>query len=702
MPALTRTWRRLGAALALTAASAGAAAADADTDTPAPPAPTCARSPELAVAAHLTGRTAELLRVLPGLTSVSEAGGARADLPLVRGQAGDDALDVVVDGVSLAQPSHVLGHGLVDSHGLLPSLVADAQLVGAGRAAGDPGRAAGAVLQVTTCAAGTPTAGAPAAGALRARHPDEVTASLAIEPGRFSPSEQARRLSHRWTALTTPTAGPGRLVLAAEWGIADGAFVHPQRHRRGVLWTRWSHQFGGATLDLGVHAITDRWAESGLLSREQVAAGFLTEWSAADATQGGDQARLRGWARAGSDDHARVGWRATLAHEVSSFRLFANQTLYAADAEAGDQREFLDDRSATTVRTEVWRRQRWRRAALRSDAGVEVSLSSAALQIWHTQRRARIDRCFADDNPCLDALVGDRRLSAWLDQRARRGPLTLAAGVRLDQLTWSVDDEDPETGQSPATRGGDAARARLIPVGEARWQVSPAVTLTARARGQTRGTHALAAVDRSAFAALARIWTSELSVDVAPDATLAAGLTGWHVREDRWLAWDAMTTSASLRAGAIRTGADAWLRWRPASALVLVADLSAARVRARAPDAAVEAEVPRQFGSVAAQYRRGRGLVTTRVRALGARLAGTTGDGTRLGTAPATLVDLAGSWTTRWLTISIGVTNLLDQDWRERALVRVTRPSRRADLVDGVIESPGAPRTVVLTVGASR
>jgi hypothetical protein len=530
------------------------------------------------------------------------------------------------------------------------------------------------------------------------KHRVYVVAQAVIEQGRFTALQLSRRLDHRWAAVVAPQIGPGQLTVFSQWGISDGPFVHPTRHRRGELWATWRYQNPSMAVRLVAAAYSSRWSESGLISQRAVKSGFLNRFSSADPTGGGDQDRLLAAATIESRSDQRQGWQITLRTDEADFQLFTNPTLFAKDRRKGDQQEVRDHHSTTGFDLGYWVVANGKRLQWKTAFNAHADFASAQVQVWHSQRRARLNDCFGDDNPCLRANLTDRRLRATVSETIAAKHWQVEAALQLHQATWSVDDMDAETAQSSKSRGGSAARARLVPALQSQYQVSKHVTLLTGINGKVYSTHSLAAVERNAFAAMSRIWSIDATLRVRPSSDVSASFTAWRSYHQAHLTWDVTSTSSLLIAKKKLAGFDASLFWQASPSVRFAADLSVARqpTNGSAPD---DAPLARLFGSATIDYKRGPLSVAGRIHGMSTRVLGQRDEGNVAVTAPFTITDVAAGYAWRQLSVGVSVSNLFNIKWDEEARLTQVRRSPTADIQQDILSSPGGSRMLMFSVG---
>ena len=657
--------------------------ADGDADRPAA-SPTSTVLGRRALDRRPGQRTTDLLRHVPGLTALGQGG--QADQLLLRGfDAGQGAaVGVEVDGVPINLSSHAYAHGYADTHFLIPDAVREVALYEGAYAARH-----GALAP---------------AGTLAIRTLDEVPggALVRLTSGRELSSQlikgSLRRLRYRLVGMVSPELDDGAALLAAEVGIDDGPYVHPQRFRRGVVLAKLRRAVGGGELRTALQFYMGRWFDPGHLPAAAIEAERLTPWSSADPTQGGSAVRSSASVAYDVTDRRGATWHVGTYLVDSDLRLYTNPTLFLRDTDAGDEIEYVDGRVYYGLDAYYRRRHRWAWLPGVLRVGVQARADHAEATTWHDERRLRLVGCDAvAANPCTDTAPATRNVAVYAEDTTDLGPLRAQAGLRLDQDTWNVDDRDADTQLGRTTLGGTGARARLSPKLLTTWR-GEAVDLVVAGAAGSFATDARASVDRSGYGAFVRTWSGEVGARFHPSAELRAAVAGWWTQVNKhqvWIASEARGYRADL---ARRRGVSATLMFTPAAWLTLDAALTVARGNTR-PDRDAPGVLlplaPRLSGNGGLAVHRGDDLASVRVRALGPR---TTTDPDR----PARghlLIDLVARHRWRDLEFTLTVDNVLDERWRESQVAGQVRSSRSVEPTADLLVTTGVPLTAMLTLG---
>jgi outer membrane receptor protein involved in Fe transport len=634
---------------------------------------------ELAKRPH--GRVIDVLRDLPGVYAILVAGGGQAEQLLVRGfdaRQGSD-LAIIVDGVPMNAPGHAGDHGYADLHFLITDALASVALHEGPYAARAGDFATAGTLELQTIDE------VPGGGA-------QVRLTSGAELSGPVVRRRLRRLLYRLTGLASPELERGKALLAAQVGIADGPYINPQRLRRGALLGKWvaplAHGEARAMIALG----SGRWADSGLVPASEVAAG-LDEYAAEDPTQGGTSSRAIVSVGVTTRDRRDDSWHFAAYVMRATDRLFENPSGFVRDGEHGDQVEQSDDRFAYGADGYYARAHPLGEVRL----GVQARADDMRDELWHDERRLRLAACFAAANPCTQTTAHVRDLAAYVESTfVLPARVVVAPGLRLDQLTWDVEDLDLETAASTATLTATAARARLSPKLGVTWAATSSVDVLARAGGGFRTSDSRAIAASSAIRGIPRVWAGELGAALHPAPTVRAAVTTYLTWQDAEVAWLVDRGASVTVPASKRFGIETRLRADPRPWLALDASLSLARRVGTAPtgDAALDRLFPQLVAAAGAIAYRDASYVGLRGIGLSAQLANT-----QLAHAENLTLSLVAGHRWRVLELALQVDNLLDARWRETQRIGDVRPTRDAPVVTDLLYSPGAPLTVFATIG---
>ena len=613
----------------------------------------------------------DLLRDLPGLFISQTAGGAVADLFTLRGFDGRAATDlsVLVDGVPVTMPSHPSGDGTADTHFLIAPTVTSLTL----RKGPQPAHAFGVGN----------------AGELSIRTMDVVPGNgvyIAARSGSMASDftqvkQRLVRLMHRAVAMTSPTLTHGDAIIAAEVGITDGFSANPQRFRRSVLMAKWRHPTASGDVRLAANLYAGRWAESGLVPAADIEAGALGRFDSVDPSQGGTTTRASVSAMFETPSDRSEAWRVGAFAVASDWQHFENRTLFLRNAAEGDQNLVIDSRRSYGMYANYRRALSWRRTS-QLNFGVDIRNDDGSIERWRTVRQHKTADCFAEVNPCQSTDPTIVTMGIFARQQLDLTPvLRITAGVRLDQYIWNIDDRDPDSSTTNSAIDGSASRARLSPSLSVRLRHG-ATTWLFNGQLGARTTDAHAAVLSDSYAAVVRALTADAGVRVRPSSQLEAAATLWYSNVEAQQVWDSASQRVNLAPASTRVGVDSWAKFRPRALWGLQFDAAFSL----SPTAALH--TPRWLASSGLGFANAKAMAALRVRSVGMH-----------GDAGYTL--LAAVLGRRWGRIDAELTaeNLLNRAWNEADVTAAYRSTRAGDAMTGRMITPGAPRTVMATVG---
>ena len=630
-------------------------------------------------------RTTDLLRHVPELTTLSQGGGAEQFL--LRGSAESGTLHVVVDGVPITLGTHAFAHGYADTHFVIPDTVERVDLHLGAYAARFGSSAVAGTLELTTLDEVPGGARVAFTSGLHLAHDIAGQKQLIIE--------RAKRLNYQLQGMFSPELERSKALLAVEVGIDDGASVHPDRFRRGLVLGKWSRDVGDGTVRAMAQFYSGRWFDSGHLPLASVEAGRLQPYSAADATQGG--IALRSSASVVYETTSKRGttWHFGVYAVDSDLRLYTNTSLFRDDRVAGDQIEYVDTRSYYGLDA-YWRRpHRIGPVHGHLRLGVQARADAITTTTWHDARRLRLASCGVAVNPCTDTAPRTRVSSIYAEDTARWRRLRLQTGLRLDQETWNVDDRDADTMLGATSLGGTGARSRISPRGVLAY-VDDALELAVAGNLGSLGTDARASVDRTGYGAFVRTRGAEAGARVKTD-TLAGALSWWWSQIDEHQLWIA-SEGRGVRVDRVdRSGITALLAATLRPWLRFDAAVAVARSSTRPEEEGAHLDVPqspRLAGTGGLSVARGPHHAAVRVRVLGPRV---TADPARDAEGHH-LIDLVAGTRWRMFELTLTVDNILDRRWRESQFATSVRTGRAVDITNDLMIAHGVPFTASLTL----
>ncbi len=602
----------------------------------------------------------ELLRLVPGLVIAQHAGGGKAEQIFLRGFDADHGTDVAItaDGMPVNMVSHGHGQGYADLHFLIPEVVdrLDVRKGPYDVRDGDLG-VAGSVGFTTR---------------------DRVERAAMLGAGSFG---------QRSGTVLAPFGGDASRAggyVAAQLMHADGPFELPQGLRRVNGFAKYTAPVRGARLALSAAAFDSRWDASGQVPERAIARGLISRFGAIDSTEGGNTSRASLQASLSGGTPLSTAWEARAYLSSYDFRLFSNFTFFADDTANGDGIEQLDRRvlGGGEVTMERFRPLAGIAGTWRGAVGVRAD--DAEVGLFGARGRQRgatrsLDRVLVA-NPWLRA-----ERTSQLGARVRA-----TVGVRADAFRFGSRD---------LTSTGSALT---------RWDavVSPEVSVAVDAgRGTTFFVNAGRGFHSNDARAVVRRTAGDRTLPVADGAEVgvrhatrqgSVAVAAWGLDLQSELVWsgDAGMTEAGGRTR--RTGVDVEgrLSLGPVTADADVS-LSRGRLRDEAPGANRIPLAP-TLTSTGGLTATPRGWVSSvRWRQVGSRAA--TEDNT-VRAAGYLLLDLASQRRVAGVTIRAAIDNLLNRRWNEAQFATTSRLRGEPEPVTELHLTPGAPRTVTLTV----
>ncbi len=626
----------------------------------------------------------DILRQIPGLVVSQHAGGGKSDQYFIRGFDADHGTDVAIfaDGIPVNLTSHGHGQGYADTHWMIPETIHSVAM--------HKGPYAARYGDFYT------------AGALELRTIDEVEGPTIWIAGStpLASGQRFARLDRRLVGMASPDLRSGdQALLAVAVGEADGPFINEQDFRQGNALIKWQGTAGPGRLRLATTWYAGRWTQSGQLPEGEIAAGRLDRFGSLDPTEGGVASRASAQLAYGVDNQeTRSSWRA-MAYAVSNrLRLYSNFTLFARDEVDGDQIEQTDARTLYGFDGAYEKFVTTGRVETRITAGVQLRADDVETSLWQTAQRHRLAACFDEGaNPCNHTENRIRGIGAYVEANVMPASwLHVFPGVRIDQLTWDVEDLDLETVTSSATTGGSAQRAIVSPKLSVELHADDQISFFFNSGLGFHSNDARAAVSSNGKGALARAYGAEAGVRMKPHPRARLSADVWYLRLTSEQVWsgDAGGTEPSdptRRFGLDVEGSLAATPW-----LSLDANLTFARATlvANRGNGGALALAPRWMGSGGIAVHDKRSFVSLRARGIGDRPGNDDGSLTAEGYL---ILDLVAGTTFGKLGIELTVNNLLNAEWREAQFAEESRVVSMGALKEQMHFTPGMPATVTLT-----
>jgi outer membrane receptor protein involved in Fe transport len=623
-----------------------------------------------------TGRSGDLVEIVPGLFTAQHAGGGKADQYFLRGFDADHGTDVAffVDGVPVNLPSHAHGQGFTDLHFVIPEMVT-----------GVTGYAGPYHAQFGDFAT---------AGAVSMRLAEALSESFArAEIGSYG--------MRRAVVAESPHLGDDwRAVIAVEAAQQDGPFVHPADFERLNVYARVTHDLGARSqLSLAWMSYGSTWngsgqiparavcgeGEAGSAPPEAFGTRCIDRFDAIDATEGG-----------GTQRHsAQVAWTARSdAADLTAmmyvvryrFTLWSDFTFFARDPTRGDEIEQSDDRWVIGGDVRARRHDHWRGMTFTSTAAVQARSDSTDDQLWHDEARAHLA-------PTALAGVSESTIGAFIEESARLAPwVRFVAGLRADRIDVDVVDRLGDA-------SGVAGKTQLSPKWSAVVTPAPALDLYADWGRGFHSNDARGVVQPKDAATLVVPATGyELGARARPARGLDLGAAAFLLDLDSELVLDGDTGTTEPSGRTRRYGLELSGRWRLGGWLFADADatFTHAEYRENAGNGNAVALAPTRTLAAGIGATRKLGAWTpfgsVRVKAIADRPA--TPDGALVAQGYTLVNAQLGA---RWRDVELGVDvlNLLGTTWREAQFATTSRLAWEPAAVTGIHYTPGWPRTIL-------
>jgi len=633
-------------------------------------------------------RPSDVLEVVPGLVVVQHAGGGKANQYFLRGFDDDHGTDLAlsIDGVPVNLVTHAHGQGYADLHHLIPELVSRVEV-----------RKGPYFLEHGNLAV---------SGAVNMELPERLDRStVRFTGGRFG-------VRRGLAMLQLPTESFDAWV-AGEGYAQDGPFDNPEDLLRYDVIARLGTGFGPNYVALTASSYRADWNASGQLPLRLVEAGLLDRFGTLDPTEGGESGRHQLYLKGSFAPAPDWEVQALAYGVVYHLRLFSNFTFFLRDPVNGDEIEQKDDRFLGGMKIDATRHAHPWGIPTDTRLGFELRADDVTNQLRNVRRRELLSTVTKNDARVFD-------WSWWAGEETQlTSRLRTLVGVRLDYLTFDVENRFPGTAPDLVSRGDESAvvaspKASAVLTPHPRWDVYLNFGRGFHSNDARGVTQDVRPADPVARATGAEIGTRARLLD---RLDLAVAYFLLDLDSELVFVGDEGTTEPS---GATRRhGVELEGRWRIRD--WLFADLDVTRSTARFRDAPAAAdEVPLAprwtvSGGLTARHPRG-AFASVRNRTIGDRPANEDGSRTAEGYS---VFDLEAGWRfplRRWtgserttLALSVDVLNLLDADYREAQFdtASCTRAERGraagcigpdAPGIADVNFTPGWPRTVLATV----
>jgi TonB family protein len=494
-------------------------------------------------------KTYDLVSAVPGLFTMRNAGGGKAQQYFARGFLIDHGTDwaFFADDVPINAVSHAHGQGYSDLNFIIPETVEriDSTKGTYATDVGDFGTAGSANFRL-------------------ANHLDESVAKLELAPSIGL---------DRVVVVESPDLGRNwRMAVAAQTSHEDGPFVHPEDYRTVNAYAKATRVLDERSeLSLTAMIYSGSWNMSGLLPARAVCgegdgtpvpaaysgSGCIDRFDSLDPTQGGEAQRFMVGAeyRRRFDAHWDVKAGVYTLH--SNLQLFPNDGVAAPfqpdGIQYGSQIEQDDTRTQSGGSVALTHRSVVDGLPLRTTLGVQFRDDDIEAQLHRTQGRTRLDGVSPDiPGPIADDGINEVETGVYAEEEIRPARwLRFVLGARGDRIDAAVSNES----QTAIDRvSGVAGQAQLSPKASA--VVSPVESWDLFAN-YGRGFHsndARTLVSGSSTTLIAAARGYEVGTTVRPLPGLSLSAVGFLIDLDSELTIDGDTASTSPSGATRRYG----------------------------------------------------------------------------------------------------------------------------------------------------
>jgi outer membrane receptor protein involved in Fe transport len=629
----------------------------------------------------------DILRNVPGLVVSQHAGGGKSDQYFIRGFDADHGTDIAIfaDGIPVNLTSHGHGQGYADTHWLIPETI-DVVDVHKGPYAARYG-------DFYT------------AGAMELKTIDKVDgATVWIAGGSPLAGPRAvRNFNRRLVGMASPKLrdnADDKALIALQIADSDGPFIHPQGFHQGNALVKWQGKIGDhGWLELETNWYAAKWNASGQLPESDVRSGRVNRFDSIDPSEGGVTSRASVQLSYTLRDDEGTTWHVRSYGVGNRLRLYSDFTLFARDPANGDQIEQTDGRFMYGLDAGYERAIHDGGFSALVTAGVQVRADDVETGLWHDAERARLAQCFdLGPNPCNNTNSHIRDFAAYAEANVIPVHwLHLFPGIRIDQLTWDVEDLNPTTRDVPGmTTGGTAARTIVSPKLSVEVHETEQVNLFANFGGGFHSNDARAAVATQGAGAVARAWGGEIGTRVKPGKHARVSMDVWYLKLSSEQVWSGDEGGTSPSDPTQRFGLDIEGSVDATDWLSLDANVtwSHATFVANRGNGGALALAPRWMGSGGATVHGRSSFVTLRGRGIADRPGNDEGTLTAEGYM---IFDLVAGHKVGKLDLDVTLTNLFNSDWREAQFADHSRVTSTADVVEQMHFTPGQPLTATVT-----
>ncbi len=630
----------------------------------------------------------DFLRQVPGLVVSQHAGGGKADQYFIRGFDADHGTDVAIfaDGIPVNLTSHGHGQGYADTHWMIPETIQGVDV--------HKGPYAARYGDFYT------------AGAMEMRTIDNIDRPTVWVASGAPLGNRSRfeRYDRRVVGMASPRLrdnADDATLIALQIADNDGPFQNPQGFHQGNALLKWRGKVGTGELKLASTWYAGRWNQSGQLPEQEIAAGRVDRFGSIDPSEGGIASRSSLQASYTVRDPARRStWRVMAYGASNDLELYSNFTLYARDADHGDQIGQTDDRLMYGLHATYERAFSTSGVEALVTGGVQLRTDDVETSLFHTVKRERLPMCFGDNaNPCNHTDNEIRTLSAYVEADVvPRDWIHVRPGVRVDGYSWNVVDLDAETAGDPmSTTAGAAIRAIASPKLSVELHESETMRVFANAGLGFHTNDARASVQNPG-GALARAIGGEVGVRMKPAQAARVSADVWylHLASEQVWSGDAGGTEASdptRRFGLDLEGSVDATPWLSFDANVTWAKST---LVANQGNGGALALAPRWMGSGGVSVHDRTQFASLRARGIADRAGNDDGSLVARGFL---LFDLVAGKKLGKLDLELTVANLTNAKWREAQFAEASAVASGAPVVEQMHYTPGMPLTATLKAG---
>lgn len=388
----------------------------------------------------------DIIKVTPGLTTATHAGGGKGYQYFMRGFDIDHGTDLAfwLDGMPINNVSHGHGQGYTDLQFIIPETIDKLEIY--------KGPYHAEFGDFTT------------AGALRLRTKQSIPQSFVKLSGGFFNTGRILVVS------SLPGKNELRPFIAAEAYRSDGPFDSEEEHERyNFLFKTPLIQDSNEQLFLQGMAYGSGWNASGQIPQRAIANNSLSRWGSIDPTEGGISQRTSlSLSYLNSLDN-QSQFTTDVYFIQYRFALYSNFTFFLEDSVNGDQIEQLDRRNVLGFKSEY---------SHQSKLGFIPSSTILGIQNRNDFINNSLAKSFArkkvEDKNVSN--IYQSSLGIYVDQSITPFPwLNLNAGMRFDLFTFDVKDElntQPEESHSGVShRSKGSPKANIIVSPLKNWEI---------------------------------------------------------------------------------------------------------------------------------------------------------------------------------------------------------------------------------------